>query len=313
VTLETNAFTSYSAVGNREDLNDFIYNIAPTETPFINSVARTKATGVLHEWMTDGLADAAANRVLEGDVATVDAATATVRLSNTCQISDKVPRVTGTQEAVKKAGRASELGYQSAKRAKELKRDLEFACVGDNTAEITGNGTTARGIGAVASWIDTNTSNGSGGSDGSLGNTARTDGTQRDFTEILMVGVLQSIFDAGGNPDCVMLGLFNKRQASTFTGNATRQVDAKDGKLYASIDVYESDWGDIRFMPNRFSRSRDALILQKDMWAIAYLRPFSIWDIAKTGDTQARQLLVEWTLESRNEGASGAVWDLKTS
>ena len=94
-------FTSYDAIGNREDLSDVIYNVDPTDTPFMTSIPRTKATAVLHEWQTDALdAASSSNAVLEGDDATTTAVTPTVRLSNTCQISDKVPRVTGTQQAV---------------------------------------------------------------------------------------------------------------------------------------------------------------------------------------------------------------------
>ena len=311
--LENNAFTTYSAIGNREDLSDVIYNVAPTETPFITGVARVNATAVLHEWQTDTLASAVTdNAVLEGDAVTEDAATATVRLSNTCQIQDKAPRVTGTQEAVNKAGRNSEMAYQVVKRSLELRRDMETTAL-QNQAEDTGNATTARVTGSIGSWIDTNTSNGSGGTDGSVGNTARTDGTQRDFTENLLKTVLQSIWSEGGEPDCIMVGAFNKTQLSTFTGNATRFKTAEDRRLVSSIDVYGSDWGDLEVVPNRFQRARDALILQKDMWAIAYLRPVRLQNIAKTGDSQAKQIIVEWALESRNEAASGAVWDLNTS
>jgi hypothetical protein len=210
MTLLTNALTSYSAVGNREDLTDVIYNIAPADTPFMSGVAVGTARSVLHEWQTDTLATPGANNVLEGDDSTADAAVATVRLSNSCAISTKTPAVTGTQEKVQKAGRTSEMDYQVAIRALELKTDMEFNLVGANVAEVTGDGTTARKTGSVTSWITTNTSNGATGTDGSLGNTARTDGTQRAYTESLLQTVLQATWDAGGNPDCVMLGSFQQ-------------------------------------------------------------------------------------------------------
>lgn len=305
-------FLTYAAIGRREDLSDIIYMISPVDTPFMASVPRTKADQTLHEWQTDSLAAAAANAVLEGDDATTDATTATTRLSNTCQISDKVPRVSGTQEAVNKAGRKSEMSYQVAKRAQELKRDMETILLA-NTAEAAGNTTNARTLGSIGAWIDTNTSNGASGTDGSLGNTARTDGTQRALTESLLKTVLAAVWTAGGDPDCIMVGAFNKQTISGFTGNATRFKTAEDKQLMAAIDLYDSDFGELQIIPNRFMRSRDALILQKDMWGVAYLRPFQLWDLAKTGDTERKQLVVEYTLESRNEAASGAVWDLTTS
>ena len=145
----TNTFDTYDSVGEREDLSDVIYNISPTDTPFLSSAAKTTSTAVLHEWQTDALASAStSNAVIEGDEATLDAVTATTRLSNSCQIMDKTVVITGTQEAVDKAGRASELAYQIAKKAKELKRDME-AQITTNNAEVTGSATAAREMGSL--------------------------------------------------------------------------------------------------------------------------------------------------------------------
>lgn len=311
--LPSNAFTTYAAKGNREDLSDVIYNIDPIDTPFLNSIEKGTARAVLHEWQTDSLAAASSsNAVLEGDEATTDAVTATTRLSNTCQISDKVARVTGTQQAVVSAGREDELAYQLALRSSELKRDVESTMLAKQ-AEATGDATTARTLGALGSWLNTNVEFGSGGSAGSLGNTAQTDGTQRDITEALLKKVLKEVWDSGGDPDCIMVGSHNKQQISTFTGNATRMKTAEDSRLNATIDLYESDFGDLQVIPNRFQRARDCWVLQKDMAAVAYLRPFRLYDLAKTGDTERKQLLVEYTLEVRNEKAHGYLADLTTS
>jgi galactitol-specific phosphotransferase system IIB component len=184
-------FDTYDSIGEREDLSDVIYNISPTDTPFLSSASKTKATAVLHEWQTDSLAAAsAANAVIEGDEATADAITSTTRLSNSSQIMDKVVTITGTQEAVDKAGRASEIAYQIAKAAKELKRDLESSLTANN-AEVTGGSGTAREMGGLGAWVITNDVFGSGGASGAgIGNTARTDGTQRAFTEAQLKSVI---------------------------------------------------------------------------------------------------------------------------
>ncbi len=129
----------------------------------------------------------------------------------------------------------------------------------------------------------------------------------------MLKAVLQAIWDAGGEPDCIMTGSFVKRSISAFTGNATRYIDAEDKQLVTSIDVYVSDWGELRIVPNRFQRARDLLVLQKNMWAVAYLRAFRLMDLSKTGDSERKHLLAEFSLESRNEASSGAIWDLSTS
>ena len=309
----TNTFDTYDSIAEREDLSDVIYNISPTDTPFLSSAAKTKATAVLHEWQTDSLAAAVTNnQVIEGDDATAEAISATTRLSNSCQIMDKVIAITGTQEAVDKAGRASEIAYQIAKKAKELKRDLE-ASLTSNNAEVTGSATAARVAGGLRSWVATNDVMGTSGTSGGAGNTAATNGTQRAFTESLLKTVIKSVWNAGGNPTMIMVGPFNKQKLSGFTGNSTRFDAGADATLYTSVDVYASDFGQLQVVPNRFSRDREAWVLDMDFWGVAFLRDFSMHDLAKTGDTEKKQLLLEATLESRNEAASGCVADLTTS
>jgi len=110
-----------------------------------------------------------------------------------------------------------------------------------------------------------------------------------------------------------MVGSFNKQAISGFTGNATRVKTAEDRSLVATIDVYGSDFGDLEIIPNRFQTAESCLILEKRMWAVAYLRPVGIEELAKTGDSDRRQIVAEYALESRNEAASGAVFDCSTS
>lgn len=315
--LPTNAFATYEAVGNREDLSDVIYRIDPTETPFMSGIEKEKATAVNHEWQTQALAAVnTGNAQLEGDAAIADATTATVRLGNICQISRKVPQVTGTQRAVEHAGRDDEMAYQEMLKGLELKRDMEGILVGTNQAKAAGNDTTARNLASALSWIKSNTAKGAGGADPSAANGSgtRTDGTPRVFTEANLKSVLQNIWNNGGKPDVIMTGGFNKQVFSTFTGRASPIEDTKAKKIVAAVDAYESDFGQLKIAPNRFMRSRDVLVLQMDMWAVAYLngRRFVSFPLAKTGDSDWKEILAEYTLVARNEKASGGVFDNTT-
>ncbi len=317
--LPSNTFATYEAVGNREDLSNVIYRIDPTDTPFMTGAEREKASAVNHEWQTQALAAASgSNAVLEGDDATTDAATPTVRLGNMCQISDKVARVTGTQQAVTHAGRDNELAYQEMLKGLELKRDMETILVGTNQAKVTGDDSTARKTASVLSWLKSNTSKGAGSAadpSAADGTATRTDGTQRAFTEPLVKTVLQSIWNNGGKPETIFTGGFNKQAFSTFTGRATPTEDTKAKKIVASVDAYVSDFGTLKVVPNRFQRARDVLVLQMDMWAVAYLNGRKMVSIAlaKTGDSDRRQILSEYALVARNEKASGGVFDLTTA
>jgi hypothetical protein len=314
--LPTNTFATYEAIGNREDLSDMIYRIDPTDTPFMTGAEREKATAVNHEWQTQALAAVdTANAVLEGDDAVTDAATPTVRLGNICQISDKVARVSGTQQAVDHAGRDNELAYQEMLKGLELKRDMESILVGTNQAKVTGADATPRKTASILSWIKTNTNKAGSDPAAADGTGTRTDGTQRAFTEAQLKSVLSAIWTSGGKPDVVYTGAFNKQVFSTFTGRSTPMEQASSKKIVASVDAYESDFGKLKVVANRFQRSRDVLVLESDKWAVAYLNGRKMVSIAlaKNGDSDRRQILSEYSLVSRNEKASGGVFDLTTS
>tara|TARA_B110000902_G_scaffold145071_1_gene167285 strand:- start:1407 stop:2360 length:954 start_codon:yes stop_codon:yes gene_type:complete len=314
-------YQTYQAIGNREDLVDIIYSISPTETPFMSGVAKTKATNTLHEWQTDALAPVAANAVVEGADISYVTVTPSVKETNYTQISTKGIKVSGTQDSVTSAGRNNELAYQVAKGAKELKRDMEVALL-SNVAKAAGNATTARKLGGAPTWYETNVDAASGGS-GAGNGAIRTDGTaQRAFTEAQLKGVLVKCYNQGGNPNMIMVNAFNKQKLSGFTGGSTRFDAAEDRRLITSIDVYESDFGTMQVAPNRFIRGangtaakigQDAHILDMEYWAVSFLRDFSLQTPAQTSDADQRFMVAEYTLESRNEKASGLITDLTTS
>jgi len=307
-------FTAHSAIGQREDLTDIIYNISPTETPFMSSIGKTKATAVYHEWQTDSLAAATTgNAAIEGADATSATLSPTVRLGNYTQIIQKTVQVSGTLDAVNKAGRKSEKAYQLAKASSELKRDLETILLA-NQGRSAGSSTTARKLGSILSWIKTNSDVGSGGADpATIGVSTRTDGTQRTFTETLLKTVVSEVFVSGGSPKILMVGAAGKQKVSSFAGIAAQRYMAPSNTpttIIGAADVYMSDFGTMSVVPNRFMRTREALILDPEYAALAYLRPFQTNDLAKVGDSENTQLLAEVTLEVKNEAAHGIVADL---
>jgi hypothetical protein len=307
-------FTAHTAIGQREDLTDIIYDISPTETPFMSSIGKTKATAVYHEWQTDSLAAATtANAAIEGADASSATLSPTVRLGNYSQIIQKTVQVSGTLDTVNKAGRKSEKAYQLAKASAELKRDLETILL-SNQGRSAGSSTIARKMGSLLSWIKTNSSVGSGGSDpATIGVSTRTDGTQRTFTEALLKGVVAEVFESGGSPKILMVGSAGKQKVSTFAGIAAQRYMAPSNTpttIIGAADVYMSDFGTMSVVPNRFMRARDALIIDPEYAALAYLRPFQTNDLAKTGDSENTQILAEVTLEVKNEAAHGIVADL---
>jgi hypothetical protein len=314
----TNTFDSYDAVGIREDLSDVITNISPEETPFYTKSGKTRARNTLHEWQTDSLRASAANAHIEGDATTAGAATATTRLGNYTQIFKNAVVVPDTDEGLDKAGRAREVAYQTLKIAKEQKLDIEKALF-DNNARVAGNSTTARELAGAPVWLTSNTDFGANeGADATGdGTDARTDETTTliAFSQTRFDGVMQSIWENGGNPDTVYLSAFQMNKALAFTGNNNQRsaVQAGDERVIKSLAVYVTPWGTVEFMPSRENRSRDVFIMQDDMWEVATLRPTKNVALAKTGDNTTRQVVTELTLVCKNEAANGGVFDNTTS
>ena len=310
----TNLYDTYDTTGIREDLTDVIYNISPEDTPILSAIPRTASKSTKHEWQLDALAAPAANLVIEGDDATIDAQTATTRAFNYTQIQDKVIALSGTQGAVDHAGRADEMAYQIAKKSKELKKDMEFALI-KGQVQAVGSATAARAMGSIPSWLATNGD--VGATAGSMSTGSGTDlpngGDDRDLTETILKTVIQEVYTSGGDLDLLVVPPSVKQVISGFNANTTRFGPAEKKVEYAAIDVYSSDFGDIQVVPNRVmatTAEKYCFLLQSDMAAAAYLREFQIGDLAKTGDSEKKQLLCEWTLEMRNEAAHGIIADI---
>jgi hypothetical protein len=311
-------YQTYTAIGMREDLSDVIYSISPTDVPFMSSIGKTKATAVLHEWQTDSLAAAVlTNYAVEGDTASDATMSPTTRVGNRCQIAQKTVKISGTLQAVDKAGRKSEKAYQLAKASAEIKRDMETTLLSNQTA-TNGNSSTARKLGGLQAWLNSNYDGGTSGVAGDLGTTARTDGTNRTFTEDILKVVIKEVYASGGNPKVLMVNPAHKQLVSAFAGIAAQRFMAPSNTpttIVSAADVYLSDFGAISIVPNRFMTSTNtcdevAYILDPDMAAIAYLRPFQTNELAVTGDNESTQLLAEYTLEVKNQGAHGIVADI---
>jgi hypothetical protein len=310
-------YQTYTAIGMREDLSDVIYDISPTDTPFMSSIGKNKATATFHEWQTDSLAAAALGGAVEGADQSSITASPTSRVGNRTQIFTKAIAIAGTLEAVDKAGRKSEKAYQLAKVSAELKRNIELTLL-SNQVSATGNSSTARTLGGLQAWLNTNYDGGTSGVAGSGGSTARTDGTDRTFTETILKTVIAEVYTAGGSPKVLMVNPAHKQLASAFAGIAAQRYMAPSNEpttIIGAADVYMSDFGTISIVPNRFMNSTNdgdetAFIVDPDMAAVSYLRPFQTIELAKTGDAEKTQLLAELTLEVKNQAAHGILADL---
>ena len=291
-------FKTYDATAIREDLSDVIYDISPTDTPFMSSIAgKGSVSNTLFEWQTDALAAASGtNYHVEGAAAGTAATTATTRVTNQTQISKKVVEVTGTHETVNNAGKKSEMAHQLAKASKELKRDMETSLLADNAA-AAGNATTARETRGAANWITSNVTD------------AGTSGTHAAVVEADIIAVAEATWNAGGEPSTMLLGATNKKLVTAMSGraDAVRSVSDDNMSIYNAVDVYVSDFGTFNITLDRYCDQDVIYFLDHDMWSVDYLRDFQTVDIAKEGDSEKKMLLVEYGLRCGNEAANGKI------
>lgn len=309
----TNMFASHEQVGIREDLSDMIYNIDPTETPVVTAIGVDSEGGgnTLFDWQVDSLdAPSSSNAKIEGEDAAAAALGATTRLNNYHQISDKVYGVTGTARSMNGAGRGDELDYQRLKKGVELRKDIEAVLTGIHQAKLVGSNTVARLTGNFASFITTNALVGATGTlptgDGSDVPAA---GTPYSITEAILAARLQAAWTAGARPTMAFMPAAIKVTANGFLGRAdhVRSV-SDDNVVYANVDVYVSEFGTVEMIPCRDIEANTVLGIDPEFAGLKYLRSFETTELAKVGDSDREQMIVEYGLKVDNEAAHFALY-----
>lgn len=294
----TGVAKTYDLVGKKEDVEDIIYDISPTDTPFLSSIGNTKARATVHQWQQDKLDAAASNKAVEGATAGTAAATdTTIKTANT-QIFKKVVEVSGTAQSIGLYGRADELARLVAKKGKELKRDIEYAMVGAGQTGAAGDGSTARELTSAQNQIAAATTNANGGTD-------------RAFSEAILLDVMQKVFEAGGMPNQLQVTPSHSLIVAGFSAASGRMRDfGVQKKVVNAVDLYVSPFGEVAVVPNRFLASDSALVLDTEYWSRAVLRPMQTIVLAKDGDSDKRMMVTELTLVCENDEASGLAADL---
>ena len=313
--VPSNTIQAVGRVGNREDLSDIIYDISPTDTPFLSAIKRGKSNATYTEWQTDTLTSANAdNATIQGDDLANESRSNSVRVGTHTQIFKKVVGTSTTQQAVKQAGRANEHAYQLAKAGKELKRDMEARFTQNKASVAAAAGVAGQTAGALA-WLTTNATFGTGGANGGFSAgivAAATNGTQRAFTETLLKAPVVSAWNAGGEPSMAIMSMTQKQTAAAFTGLAQhrRESGNKRVTIVAGADVYVSDAGEIALVPDRFCSTRDCLIVDPGLWEVAELEGMKKIELAKTGLADRHALYTEVALKCLNESGNAAIRDL---
>lgn len=309
-----NAFTTYGAKGNREDLSNAIYNIDPFDTPIMSMARRRNVRNRTFDWQTEHLPDVDPNNAQEeGFELTRSASQPTIRLTNVTQISKRDATVSGSQESSNAAGKGSEMAHQMALKSKVLKSDME-AIMSGRQARNDGNDTTptARRTEAICHWIGRAVGKNAVAGAAVVGYktglpTVATDAfaavagaNQVAMTEILVGDAMQQAYTNGASPTTLIVPPAIKRTISTFKGRDTTQVLVGKTEVIATVDVIATDFGRIKVIPSRWIPSDVSLLLDPAFLAVAFFRNFRQYPLARIGDAETRMILAEWGVEMRN-------------
>ena len=319
-----------SGGGIREDLEDVIWDLFPEDTWMVSNFDKIDATSTTHEWLHQELLAAATNIGVEGDDATFTSLTPPSRLGNYTQILSKTFLVSDTLEAVKKAGRGSEVARGAMVKMRELKRDLEYA-VSRNTTASAGAAGTGRSMGGVETWIGGYLSNAAVGTTNSAstavvttaGSNATTPATisgtpgvvtdpsaNGAFSSVYLNYALQGAWSNGGDPSVILTTASQKATIDGFTSVATRFVDvdaSEQSPIIGAANVYVSDFGRHTVILHRYMRTALVLCLDPNYWALSFLRRPMARELARTGDGTKYQIITECTLVARNWQSSAKV------
>ena len=322
-------FTTSTQGGQREDLANWIYTISRDMTPFVSSIGKGKASATLHEWSTDTLEAASLQAAAEGSSFAESASPVVQRLTNRTQILTKGIRVSGTLESIDKVGRKSEFKYQTEKRGKEMARDLEVIMLSGqlSTASASASGNVqsgARLMGAYQAYSTVNVVAGTaaaatgtgavtGAGDGSniaVAQTAHTNAnvTLADINEILrQINGVTSVA-----PNKLMMSTTNKVRFSdlmTGTTNVRRNIDER-GKLRQSVDLYESDFGDVELVHNYLMGNEEIFVYDPSTMSMDTLRPMHFRDISEDGDSMRSYMVQEITFCAKAPTGNGVILDV---
>jgi hypothetical protein len=321
--VNANTNKTYDAAGTlREDLQEALISITPTETPFMSMIGSTDVEQRNWDWVTVDLQNPdSGNRVLEGEAAPGnDTPNQGNRLANYTQISDKVVEVSSTANKVNGVGDLQKMAKQIAMKLKELKRDMETMLL-DNVAANPGNAATARVTAGFPAFLRTNVLRGDTGANGTLSgttqgyvNAAATNGTLRALTEAMLNSVIRTCWEAGAEPTTVLCGgLVKQKISQTFTGTATKFRDQGEKKITNAIDVYVSDFGTLQIVPTRLGRARDVLVIDPEYVKLAWLQKTTQTPLAKTGHADRKLVANEYGLQVDTEKAHGIIADIDGS
>lgn len=296
--MSTTHVQSYDMIGKKEQVDDVISLITPSDTPFLSMIGKAKKIkSTFFEWMEDDLRSVAKNAKLEGFEASDSVRDQPSKRSNYSQIFSETFKVSGTSDAVEAYGRQSETARELAKTGKNIKRDLEHSLVGTGQTAVAGvDGVTAREFAGYQAMIHADTTE---------------DAATAALTEVMVQNVHEKLYNKGGDASILMIKPTDAKIVAGFADSANRTRDiGQEKKVVNAVNFLVNPYGEVKVVLNRLQRTSDALMFDAGSWELKVLRPWFREMLAKTGDAERHMLVGEYSLKHDNFKKSGIIVNL---
>lgn len=283
-------YITYDAnkVQNREDLLDVITDLSPIETPIFNTLGKSKANYVYHEFLSNTVSRATVgNGAIEGGDISFSALTSPTRNVNYVQEIVVPYKVSLLQMESNSVG-GDELARQRAIAMKNWKLSMEQSLIWGSG--VSGASNTARYMKGLLTVISTNATNASG-----------TSLTERGFNNYLQMAYNNVEDDTYE----MYADISIKRTVSSFTANQTRYIQADDQALNNSVAVYQSDVAKMvkLYGHKDLTGSSKFIAIQPRAFRVALLANIQDRDFPASGTYQAGYIRGAGTLEFLYEKA----------
>lgn len=320
-----------------EDVMQKIWDISHIPLPFTDRIGTDTADNSYTEWTEDSLAaPSLTNAVVSGaDVAAPYNNAGGSRKGNQCQNSIKALAVTERAQATDNIGRRDEMAYQIMMRQQELRRDVEAIALSNQASVADDNNTTAGKAGGFSAWLTSNTSNGATGSNGGFNTgtklvVAPTNGTVRVLSFAFIKTVVEAVYLNNGDISILMSVAQLIRRLNTFiisspttaaiatpTANVSGEGKPVNQTAQGYVNVLVTDFGtSLEIVPNRIQQlynagtACDVFLIDPARVALAYLKNYTAFPLAKLGLAERKELSVDWTVKVYAEKAHGVIRDI---
>jgi hypothetical protein len=282
--------------GELLDLKNEIALLSPTDTPLYTMLAGrgaiVPAADITVSWREKELNAVRGTLKLEGAEAGTEIQSTRTMKTNINQILEKVVSVSGTVRALAAKGLGDEFIAEVNDRLIEMKRDAEYYFL---------NGTYALEAGATPRQMN-----------GLLNLVANVEDVSDDavagqLTENTFLDAMQKVWTAGAQGEYVaFLNAGEKRIVNALLkdSNSSRIIaNAGENKLGIKVTQFDTDFGIINLVLNRWMPTGQILGVDMDYVEIAELRSPFYEDLAKTGDYSKGHVVAEQTIKLLNSKA----------